>query len=311
MLLATMGCGHAAETFPARPVRIVVAAAPGGLVDLAARVVGQKMGEKLGQPVVVENRAGGDTLLGIRYVKSAPADGYTLLATSDSIASQPAVKLEPGYDLLKDFTGIGPLVRTPWFMLVGPSQPDKTVVEFIARGKTHPETMSFASGGLGTTPYLAAAKFLQQADLKLLHVPYKGNGAAIMDVMSGRITMLFDSVTSSASKVRAGQLRALGVSSPTRLPAFPGIPTIAEQGLTNFSSQVYIGLLAPAGTPKDVVARLSSALRGATSSKEVREPFEAENVEVMSATPEAFNDMLKQDLARMSELATALGLKKQ
>ena len=301
----------AAEDFPARPVRIVVAAAPGGLVDVSARLVAQKMSEKLGQPVIVENRAGADTLLGIRYVKSAPADGYTMLATSNSIASQLAVKQDPGYDIAKDFMGVGIVVRSPWAMVVAPSQPDLKVADFIARAKARPAEMSFASGGVGTTPYLAAEMFLQRAGLKLLHIPYKGNGAAIPDVMSGRVTMMFDGVGSSAGKIRGGQLRALGVTSTQRLAAFPDIPTIAEQGMPDFSSYVSVGLLVPSDTPKEVVDKLSVALQGAVASREIRERFQADGAEAVAITPEEYTESLKREVVQMGKLATELGLQKQ
>ncbi|QDL38562.1 Bug family tripartite tricarboxylate transporter substrate binding protein [Rhodoferax sediminis] len=311
-LLVAVACtAPAAEVFPARPVRIVVAASPGGLVDISTRLVAQKMAEKLGQPVIVENRAGADTLLGIRYVKGAPADGYTVLATSNSIASQPAVKLDPGYDLAKDFLGIGLVVRSPWVMVVGPSQLDRSVADFIARANAKPAEMSFASGGVGTTPYMAAAMFLQRAGVKLLHVPYKGNGAAIPDVISGRVTMIFEGLGSGAGKIRGGQLRALGVSSLQRLPAFPEIPTIAEQGLPNFSSYVDIGLLVPSGTPKDAVDKLSAALQAAITSKEVRERFEGAGAEMVPIKPQEYTEALKRETVQMGKLAAELGLQKQ
>lgn len=311
LLLAVSLAASAAEVFPARPVRIVVASAPGGLVDIATRLVAQKMAEKLGQPVVVENRAGADTLIGVRYVRGAPADGYTVLATSNSITSQPALKLDPGYDLGKDFLGIGLVVRSPWVMVEGTSQPDRSVGDFIARAKARPADMSFASGGVGTTPYMAAAMFLQRAGVKILHVPYKGNGAAMTDVISGRVTMIFDGAGSSAGKIRAGQLRALGISSLQRLPAFPDIPTIAEQGLPNFSSFVDIGLLVPAGTPRDAVDKLSAALQAAIASKEVRERFEADGAEVVPIKADEYTEALRRETVQMGKLAAELGLQKQ
>jgi tripartite-type tricarboxylate transporter receptor subunit TctC len=211
----------AADSFPSKPIRIVVNSSPGGLTDVATRLVGQKMAEKLGQPVIVENRAGADGLLGIRYVKTMPADGYTLLATAGTIAIQPAVRKDPGYDPVKDFTAIGPIVRSPLLMVVGTNEPDKTLADFMARAKANPEKLSYASAGEGTTTHIGAATFLQKAGLNLLHVPYKGNGAAMADVIGGRVTMIFEAYGSGAAKVRAGQLKALGVTSTKRLAAFP------------------------------------------------------------------------------------------
>jgi tripartite-type tricarboxylate transporter receptor subunit TctC len=269
------------------------------------------MGEQLGQAVVVENRAGGDGLLGIRAVKDAPADGYTLLASAGTIAIQPAVKKEPGYDLAQDFTGIGPMIRFPLLMVVGSKQPDKTLEEFIARAKANPRDMSYASAGVGTTTHVGAAMFLQRTGLSLLHVPYKGNGAAMTDVMAGRVSMVFEAYGSSASKVKDGTLRALGVTSTARLPSLPDVPTIAEQGIPDFSYYLYLGLLSPAGTPKEVVQRLSNALQSALSSTELKERFRNEGSEAMIMSSGEFDEFLKQDVARMSKLAAELGLPKE
>jgi tripartite-type tricarboxylate transporter receptor subunit TctC len=301
----------AADAFPSRPVRIVVNVAPGGLTDIVTRLVGQKMSENLGQPVIVENKAGADGLLGIRFVKTAPADGYTLLATAGTIAIQPAIKQDPGYDLSRDFTGLGPMARSPVLMVEATSQPDRTLADFIARAKANPDKLSYASAGVGTTTHVGAALFLQQAGLKLLHVPYKGNGAAMADVMAGRVNMIFEAAGSGASKVRAGQLRALGVTSTKRLPAFPEIPTIAEQGVAGFSYYLWLGLLAPAGTPKDVLHRLSQALHSALNSKELKDRMRDDGTEPMIMSPEEYSEFLKRDLARMASLISDLGIPKQ
>jgi tripartite-type tricarboxylate transporter receptor subunit TctC len=269
------------------------------------------MSEKLGQQVIVENRAGADGLVGIRAVKAAPGDGYTLLGAAGTIAIQPAVKQDPGYDLLQDFAPIGPMVRSALVVVVGPGQPDKTLGEFVARAKANPNKLSYASAGVGTTTHVGAALFLQQSGLNLLHVPYKGNAAAMPDVMSGRVDMIFEAFGSGASKLKAGTLRGLAVTSTRRLPALPQLPTVAEQGFPNFSYYLWLGLFAPAGTPKDVVQRLSEALRSATSSKALVERFSDEGTEPLQASPEEFTEFLKRELAQMAKLVAALGLPKQ
>ena len=311
LALSCATAAMAADRFPTKPVRVIVNTAPGGLADMTTRLVTQKMGEDLGQSIIVENRAGGDGLVGIQAVKEAAPDGYTLLATAGTIAIQPAVKQDPGYDLVKDFTGIGPMIRSPLLMVVGARQPDKTLPEFIARAKASPDKLSYASAGVGTTTHIGAAMFLQQTGLDLLHVPYKGNGAAMPDVMAGRVSLIFEAYGSGASKVRDGMLRALGVTSTARLPGLPDVPTIAEQGVPNFSYYLHVGLLAPAGTPQDVVQRLSEALHNALSSKDLSERFRNDGAEVMMMSPNEFDDLLKQDLERMSKLAADLGLSKQ
>ncbi|MBB3181145.1 tripartite-type tricarboxylate transporter receptor subunit TctC [Variovorax sp. Sphag1AA] len=301
---------QATEVFPVRPIRIVVPSAPGGLADLATRMVAQKMSESLGQPVVVENRAGADTMLGVRFVKSSPADGYTLLATSESVVALPFVKQDPGYEL-KDFAGIGVIARSPWLMLVGPGQPDRSVADFVARAKARPADMSFASGGVGTTPYLAEQMLLQRAGVQLLHVPYKGIAAAIPDVISGRVTMVFDATGSSSSKVRSGQLRALAVTSTVRNPALPDVPTVAEQGMPGFSSYATIGLFAPVATPREVVVRISGALQAAIASREIRERYLAEGSETVAGTPEEFDEYLRRQSVEFGKLTSDLALQKQ
>jgi tripartite-type tricarboxylate transporter receptor subunit TctC len=308
-LAASAACG--ADAFPSRPVRIVVNTAPGGLTDITTRLVAQKMGEKLGQTVIVENKAGADGLLGIRYVKGQPADGYTLLGTAGTIAIQPAVKEDPGYDLVKDFTGVGPMVRTPLLLLEAASQPDKTLADFMTRAKANPNKLSYASAGVGTTTHLGAALFLQQAKLQLLHVPYKGNGAAMTDVMAGRVNMIFEAYGSSVGKVKAGQLKALGITSSKRLPSLPDVPTIAEQGVPGYSYYLWLGIVAPAGTPKDIVAKLSDALQFALNSNEVKERIREDGTEAMVQSPEEYNEFLKRDVAQMNKFVTGLGIPKQ
>jgi tripartite-type tricarboxylate transporter receptor subunit TctC len=269
------------------------------------------MSDKLGQPVIIDNKAGADGLLGIRYAKTQPADGYTVLATAGTIAIQPALKQDPGYDPVKDFTGIGPMVRSPLLMVVGPGQPDKTLNDFIARAKASPDKLSYASAGTGTTTYMGAAMFLQQAGLHLLHVPYKGNAAAMSDVIAGRVGMIFEAYGSGAAKVKAGQLRALGVTSTARLPALPEVPTITEQAVPGFNYYLWLGLLAPAGTPPEAVSRLSEALRAALGSKELAQRLRADAAEPMPMQPEAFNEFLRREVAQMNSFAAELGLPKQ
>jgi tripartite-type tricarboxylate transporter receptor subunit TctC len=301
----------AGDTFPSKPIRIVVNSAPGALLDVTTRTVAQKMAENLGQSVIVENNAGASGQLGIRYVKSAPADGYTLLATANTIAQLPALKLNPGYDLVKDFTGIGMMNRAP-LLMVGPvGQSDKTLAEFMARAKAHPDSIMYASGGLGTSTHMAAAMFLHQAGLKMVHVPYKGNSAAMTDLVAGRVSMLFDGINSSGPAVKDGKLRAFGITSPTRMEALPDIPTLAEQGLPNYSFHVYMGLVVPSGTPREAVQRLSAALRYALSTDAVRDRFRRDGAEPGNTTPEQFTEFLRRDMQRTVKVVSDLGIPKE
>jgi tripartite-type tricarboxylate transporter receptor subunit TctC len=298
------------DSYPSRPIRVIVNTGPGGLVDVTTRVVAEKMGESLGRSLVIENRAGGDGLVGILAAKTAKPDGYTLLASAATIAIQPAVKLNPGYDLEKDFVGVGPILRAPYILLVGAHEPDRTLAEFIARAKTSPEKMSYASAGVGTGTHMAAAMFLKQAGIDLLHVPYKGNGPAFPDVMAGRVSMIFDAYNSGVGKVKDGTLRALGVTSTQRLPGLPQVPTIAEAAVPNYSYYVYIGLFAPAGTPKDIVAKVSSALEATLGNEEIKQRFRDGGGEAMVMPPEKFDAFVKQDLVEMNNFVRELGIEK-
>jgi len=310
-LAASAVAAHAADPYPNRPIRIIVNSGAGALLDVTTRAVAQLMAENLGQPLIVENKPGADGQLGIRFVKSTPADGYTILATANTIAQLPALKLDPGYDLVKDFTGIGLMNQAPLIMVGAPNQPAKNLAEFIAQAKASPDKMAYATAGVGTSTHMAAALFVHQAGLKMLHVPYKGNAGAMPDVLGGRVNMLFDGGNSSGPHIKEGRLRAFGISSPKRSPAFPDIPTLAEQGLKDYSFHVYLGLVAPAGTPKEVVQRLSQALKFALASEAVRDRFRRDGAEAVNMTPEEFNAFLKRDMERTVKVAADLGVAKE
>lgn len=297
----------ASDVYPSRPIRIVVNTAPGGLTDVTTRIVAQKMGEKLGQSVIVENKAGADGLLGIRYVKTQPADGYTLLGTAGTFAIQPAVKSDAGYDIGKDFSGVGPMVRSPVLLVEGMSQPDKTLDDFIARAKANPAQLTYASAGVGTTTHLGAALFLKQANLDAMHVPYKGNGSAMTDVIAGRVTMIFEAYGSSVGKVKGGQLKALAVSSSKRLSQLPEVPAMAEK-VPGFSFDLWLGVVAPAGTPKPILNKLSEALHFALNSPELKERMSIDGSEPMIMSPDQFDEYLKQDSNHVRKIVKDLGI---
>jgi tripartite-type tricarboxylate transporter receptor subunit TctC len=309
--MVSMAPALAADPFPARPVRIVVATAAGGWGDNTTRLVAQRMSEKLGQAVVIDNRPGADSLVGIRHVKASPADGYTLLSTGATIMLQPTVKKDPGYDLLKDFTGVGPMARSPAIMVVAKDRPEKSLSDFVKLAKSDPGHLSYGSAGVGSATHIPVEMFVKEAGVKLLHVPYKGNGAAMPDLVAGRVSMMFDAYSSSAGSLKGGRLKALGVTSETRVRALPEVPTFAEQGLPGFSYYYWLGLFAPAGTPPDVVQRLSTALRDALASTELTERMQSEATEPMVMPPAEFNAFLRTEAARMGKFATDLGWTKE
>jgi tripartite-type tricarboxylate transporter receptor subunit TctC len=300
-----------AETFPLKPIRIIVTSAAGGLLDSTTRIVTQHMSTTLGQPIVVENRSGAGGLIAIRGVKSAPADGYTLLATPNTIAIQQSVSLDPGYDVEKDFSGVAPMTRAPHLLLVPPGGPDQTLADFIARAKASPGRITYASAGVGTSTHLGAAAFAQRSGLNLSHVPYKGNPAAWPDLMAGRVGMIFEPYGSGAAMIQSGKLKALGVASMRRLEALPDMPTISELGVTGFTANSWFGLLAPAGTPKAIVKKLSAAVQAALNSDDLKARFRNEGSEPMLMSPEEFDSFLKAEVAAMAKLVTDAGVPKQ
>jgi tripartite-type tricarboxylate transporter receptor subunit TctC len=305
--IASMTCAWAATPFPVKPIRIVVPAAPGGGLDVTTRIVAKKMSEMLKQSVVVENRAGADTLLGTRLVKNAPADGYTILAQANGFTALPALRLDPGYDPVKDFRGIGLMVRSPQVMLVASEQPYRTLEEFVSRAKANPGALSYASAGVGGPPHLGAALFFHHTGLNVVHVPYKGNGAALPDVAASRVDTIFGAYAGAASYLQGGRMRALGITGTKRLAALPEVPTFREQGF-NYSYYFWLGLLVPAGTPKDAIARLADALHFATRSKDIEERLRDEGSESMSMSPEEFQEYLVDETRQMSRVIRELNI---
>ena len=276
-------------------------AAPGGALDITTRLVAQKMSEKLGQPIVVDNRPGGDTLLGTRLAKDALPDGYTILAQANGFTALPALKLEPGYDPIKNFTAIGPMLRSAQVMWTSTAAPDQATPDFIARAKANPGKLTYAHGGLGSPLHLGAAEFVYQLGIDVPGVPYKGSGAALPDVAAGRVDVLFAGYAGGAPYLQGGKLKALGVTGSQRLAALPNVPTFKEQGV-DFTYYFWLGLLAPAGTPKDIVQKLADALKYAVESKELTERFRAEGSEPMSSSPEEFNAYLAKETAETARV---------
>lgn len=300
---------RAADAYPVRPIRIVLNTAAGGQLDVTTRAVAQRLAETLGQPVIIDNRPGADGQLAIRHVKASPADGYTLLASANTFAQLPAMKLNPGYEL-SDFTGIGVMSHPPLILVTAPSQPDRTLADLLARAKAKPDALTYASAGVGTGNHMATALLLQHAGIQMRHVPYKGNPAALVDVMAGRVDVMFDG-GNIAPAIRDGRVRALGVASPRRSPAVPGIPTIAEQGLPGYSFVLWHGLLAPAATPREVVQRLAAALHAALASESVQERLRQDGGEAGKMTPEQFTDFFRQDYQRTVKVVEAMGMARE
>lgn len=308
-MLAT-ALAHAAEApFPNKPVHVVVPTGTGGNLDITARVFAQLMGDALGQNFIVDNRPGGNLLIGTRIVQKSPPDGYTLLAISNTFAISPSVIRDPGYDPGKDFTGIGLMNSVSLMAVTSATLPYRTLPDLIAAVKKAPGALPFASGGTGTTTHLAAAMFLNQTGLSMVHVPYKGNGPALPDVLSGRVHVIFDPINTSAAYISDGRFRALGYTASRRAAQFPNVPTIAEQGFPGYEFSIYTGLIAPAGTPPEALSRLHAAMGKVKSSTELRDRFAREGTELAADQPMAqFNDFLRREVERYTTVVKAANI---
>ncbi len=297
----------AADPYPAKPIRVVVCTAPGGATDVTTRLVAQKMSEKLGQQVYVENKPGGDTLLGILDVKGQPADGYTILAQSLNFSTLPYIKVNPRYSP-DEFTGIGMMSRIPFIMLVGGDEPVSSVADFVARAKK--ERLSYGHGGIAGAPHIAAEMFLRAYSLDVQAIPYKGNGNVMPDVIGGRLSFFFDAFISSGGHVAGGKMKALAVTAPQRMAVLPSVPTFKELGV-DFTYGVWLGLLTRKETPPEVIAKLSEALKYAIESKDLGERIRADGSESRYTTPREFSDMLTKEYADMAKVAADLKFTKE
>jgi len=309
---AILPAGLLAQGYPSKPVRIVVPLVPGGNLDIVARAVGQRLGEGLGQQVIVENRPGASSLVGTQYVAKSAADGYTLLAMANTFASVPSVIANPGYDPIKDFTGVTLTCKVAQVLVVTPALPVKSVKELVALAKARPGELSYGSSGNGSTGHFAAELFNQKAGLKMLHVPYKGNAQALVDIIAGQVMMMYDQVSTSHPHVKAGKLKALAVTSSTRSSLFPDLPTVDEAGVKGYEAITYNGLLAPAGTPREVLARLQSEVAKAVAVPAMRNNFLERGVELAaSSSPDEFTAYIRNDVAASAKLARNAGIKAQ
>ena len=292
LLLASWVAG--AQEFPNKPVRIVVPWPPSGNVDITARTLAPALGEALGQQVIVENKAGAGGRIGTEAVVKAPADGYTLLlGSSGTITSGPAVFKNLSFDPLKDLVPVGPIQSVPIVLTVAPKTQANTYREYVELTKRG--QVSVASAGSGSSNHLAIELLMRTADLKLLHVPYKGSGPALTDLLGSQVDSMMDQLTASIGHIKEGRIRPLAISSRSRSPLLPGVPTLDELGVTGYEAITFTGIFAPSGTPQPVLARLSASLRKAMSSEAIRERYRTMGVEVMDMTQPEFAAYVRAD----------------
>jgi tripartite-type tricarboxylate transporter receptor subunit TctC len=304
---ALAAAGAFAQGYPAKPVKVVVPYPPGGPTDIVARVVSQKLAEQTGQQFLVENRAGAGGNIGAEAVARAPADGYTLLVATTAHAINPSLFKSLGYDLQKDFAPVSQLTGGPLVIVVNPSLPAKSVQELIALAKSKPGKLNFASSGNGQSTHLSAELFSSMAGIKMNHVPYKGSAPALTDVIGGQADLMFDTMLSAMPQVKTGKLRALAVTSAARSPAAPDLPTVAESGLPGYAAIAWNGLLAPAGTPKDVVAKLNAELKKTLETADVKERFAAQGFAAAWSPPEQYAAFIQSELAKWAKVVKASG----
>ena len=297
------------QTYPERPVRAVVPFPAGGGTDILARLLLQRMAERMGANFVIDNRAGAGGTIGTEIVAKAAPDGYTILVASSSHTINPSVYKKIGYDPARDFAAITMIASGPGLLVVNPSVPAKSVKELIALAKSRPGQMNYASAGNGTPPHLAAELFKSMAGVDLVHVPYKGNVPAFADLISGAVSLSFPTITSGLPQVRAGKLRALGVTSKQRSAAVPDVPTIAEAGLPGYEASTWYGMFAPAGTRPAIVTKLNGEMALVLRSKDVHEKLLAQGLEPVANTPTEFAAIVAAELVKWSKVVKAAGLR--
>jgi tripartite-type tricarboxylate transporter receptor subunit TctC len=299
-----------AQNYPSKPIRLIVAFPPGGSTDIIARIVGQKLGERLGQQVVIDNRGGAGGTIGTEIAARANPDGYTLTMGTTSthvIAAGAYAKLK--YDPIKDFEPITLVATTPYLLVVNPGVKANSLKEFVALAKSQPGKLNYASAGTGTTTQLAMEMLKTAAGIDIVHVPYNGNGPANTATLGGQVQALFGSMPAVLAQAKAGRLRPLAVGTPKRSPSLPDVPSVAESGYPGFDASLWLGFFAPKGTPAPILKRLQTELTGIAQSPEMKEQFERNGATALTTTPAELTKLLKVEIDKYSKVIKAAGIK--
>ncbi len=299
----------AAQKFPEKPIRFIVPFPPGGGNDILARVLAPKMGESLGQPVVIDNRAGAGGNIGTDLAAKSPPDGYTIVIASNQVTMNPALYAKLPFDIEKDFSAVALAASVPMVLAVHPSVPANNVRDLIALAKANPGKYNHSTPGAGTPQHIAFEVLNHAAGINITHVPYKGTGPAIADLIAGQVQAAFGTMASLDQHVKAGKLRALAVATPKRSQAMPNVPTVAESALPGFDVSLWYSILAPAGTPAPILARLSSEVSKALGAPDVRDRLVSQGFEVSYLGPEQMNALMKRDIARWGKALREIGIK--
>ena len=301
--------GAHAQGYPVKPIRLIVPSSPGGGTDFSARAIAPKLSEILGQQVVVENRAGGGTIIGNEVVARAAPNGYTLLMGISSIASIPYLHAKVPYDVLADLTPVSQVVTVPHLLVAHPSLPARSVKELIALAKSRPGEINFAAGSAGSNPHLAMELFKHMTGIKMVHVPFKGQGPALTDLLGGHTSLMMANLLAALPQAKNGRLRAYGVSSASRTPVAPDIPTIAEAGVRDFEVVQWFGVFVPAATPPEIVTRLHGAIVRALQDPATRERFTSDGGETVGNTPAEFAAIVRADHQKWGKVIRETGIK--
>jgi tripartite-type tricarboxylate transporter receptor subunit TctC len=303
------GANACAQQYPSGPIRIVVPFTPGGGTDILARLIAQKLNESWGQPVVVDNRPGAAGTVGTAFVAKAAGDGHTLLIVPAGYAGNPGLYKKLPYDHTRDLAPVSWLASGPLTLVVHPSLPAKSVKELIAFARARPGEINFGSSGAGTLPHLSAELFNSMSGIRMVHIPYKGAGAAVTDVLAGRVPIYFMNILQSVSLIKAGKLRALGVTTPERTPIAPDIPSIAEAGLKGYDMTNWYGLLAPAATPRDAIVKLNAEVVRILKLPELTNRLADDGMTVIASTPGRFAEFLARETDKFTRVIEAAGIK--
>ena len=307
LALGTVGSVHA-QAYPLKPIRFIVPHTVSGSPDILARFVGSKLGEAVGQQVIVDNQPGAAGIIGAEKAARAAPDGYTLVISSSAIVINPSLYRKVGYDVQRDFQAITALASAPLVLVVHPSLPVRSMRDLVALARAKPGAINYASGGSGSAAHMAAELFKSMAAVNLVHVPYKGTAPALTDLVGGHVSVGFYTVSAIGEHVKNGRLKALAVTAPHRSPAVPDLPTVAESGLPGYEASTWIGVLAPSGTPREIVGRLHAEIMKILAMPDVRQRFASQGFDIIANTPEQFAAQIKADLAKWARVIRASGL---
>lgn len=298
-----------AQNYPSGPTRIVVPFPPGGGTDILARVLAQKLNESWGQPVVVDNRAGAGGTIGSAMVAKSPADGHTILIMPAGIAAHPTLYKNLAYDPARDLAPVSRLASGPLVLVVHPSLPVKSIKEFVALARRRPGDINFGTAGSGTLPHLSAELFNSMSGIRMVHIPYKGAGAAVTDLLAGRVSVYFMNILQSLSLIKAGKLRALGVTTPERTPIAPDIPAIAEAGLPGYDMTNWYGMFVPGTTPREIVSRLNAEVVRVLQLPDLKNRMAQDGMTIVASTPDDFRQFFLGEIRKYAQVIEAAGIK--